>query len=101
PTCPEPRVAFKRPVAWVREHIAEYGGDPDLICVTGGSAGGHLAAMTALTANQAQHQPDFAAADTSVAACVPFYGVYDCTALFDGSRASDRAARLLARWVMK
>jgi acetyl esterase/lipase len=100
-TWPEHLVDCKRALAWVREHIAEYGGDPDLICVTGGSAGGHLAAMTALTANEAKYQPDFEAADTSVAACVPFYGVYDFTALFDGSRASDRAARLLARWVMK
>ncbi len=100
-TWPEHLVDCKRALAWVREHIAEYGGDPDLICVTGGSAGGHLAAMTALTANEPQYQPEFESADTSVAACVPFYGVYDFNAIFDGSRASDRAARLLARWVMK
>ena len=51
-TWPEHLVDCKRALAWVREHIAEYGGDPDLICVTGGSAGGHLAAMIALTANE-------------------------------------------------
>ena len=44
-TWPEHLIDCKRALAWVREHIAEYGGDPDLICVTGGSAGGHLAAM--------------------------------------------------------
>ncbi|MGZ4690443.1 MAG: alpha/beta hydrolase fold domain-containing protein [Acidimicrobiia bacterium] len=100
-TWPEHLIDCKRALAWVREHIAEYGGDPDLICVTGGSAGGHLAAMTALTANEPEYQPGFESAETSVAACVPFYGVYDFSAIFDGTRASDRGARLLARWVMK
>ena len=100
-TWPEHLVDCKRALAWVRDHIAEYGGDPDLICVTGGSAGGHLAAMVALTANDAKYQPGFETADTSVAACVPFYGVYDFLGLFDETRGNDRAARLLARWVMK
>lgn len=52
-------------ISWVRDHIAEYGGDPGYLVLTGGSAGGHLAALAALTA------------DPPVAACVPFYGVYD------------------------
>jgi acetyl esterase/lipase len=98
-TWPEHLVDCKRALAWVRENIAEYGGDPDMICVTGGSAGGHLAAMTALTANEPEYQPDFESVDTSVAACVPFYGVYDFPALFEGRRGSDRVGRLLARWV--
>ena len=51
-TWPEHLVDCKRALAWVREHIAEYGGDPDFDRVTGGSAGGHLAAMVALTANE-------------------------------------------------
>lgn len=32
-------------VLWVKEHIANYGGDPLQLIVTGDSAGGHLAAM--------------------------------------------------------
>lgn len=36
-------------VVWLHEHIAEYGGDPDRIHVTGHSAGGHLAAMLLAT----------------------------------------------------
>jgi acetyl esterase/lipase len=100
-TWPEHLVDCKRALAWVREHIAEYGGDPDLICVTGGSAGGHLAAMVALTANEPNYQPEFEAADTSVSACIPFYGVYDFIELFEGRGAADRAMRLLGRWVMK
>ena len=41
-TWPDHIVDCKRAVAWVREHIAEYGGDPSFIAVSGGSAGGHL-----------------------------------------------------------
>jgi acetyl esterase/lipase len=35
-------------VLWIKEHIAEYGGDSSKIVVTGDSAGGHLAAMIIL-----------------------------------------------------
>jgi acetyl esterase/lipase len=70
-------VDCKLALAWVREHAAEWGADPDFIAVTGGSAGGHLAALMALTENVAQFQPGFEDADTSVQAAVPFYGVYD------------------------
>jgi len=70
-------VDVKRAMAWVHEHIAEYGGDPDYVVVTGGSAGGHLAALVALTPDEKSWQPGFEDADTSVVGCVPFYGVYD------------------------
>jgi acetyl esterase/lipase len=70
-------VDVKRAIAWVREHIAGYGGDPGFIAVTGGSAGGHLSALAALTPNEKQWQPEFEDADTSVQAAVPFYGAYD------------------------
>jgi acetyl esterase/lipase len=70
-------IDVKRAIAWVREHIAEYGGDPDYLVLTGGSAGGHLASLAALTPGAAEYQPGFEDADTSVAGCVPFYGVYD------------------------
>lgn len=78
-TWPDHLVDCKRAVAWVREHADEYGIDPDFIAVTGGSAGGHLAAMVALTADDPSLQPGFEHADTSVQAAVPFYGVYDFT----------------------
>jgi acetyl esterase/lipase len=47
------------------------------VVVTGGSAGGHLAALVALTPNDPEYQPGFEQADTRVQGCVPFYGVYD------------------------
>ncbi|GJL82453.1 MAG: carboxylesterase [marine bacterium B5-7] len=37
-----------RAVKWVRQHIAEYGGDPNAIYLIGHSAGAHIAAMLAL-----------------------------------------------------
>ena len=78
-TWPDQVVDVKRAIAWVREHATEYGADPDFICLTGGSAGGHLCALAALTAGDPAFQPGFEDADTSVAAAVPFYGVYDLT----------------------
>lgn len=76
-TWPEHAVDVKRAVAWVREHADEYGVDPEFVAITGGSAGGHLSAFVALTSQDTSLQPGFEEADTSVAACVPFYGVYD------------------------
>lgn len=78
-TWPDHIVDIKRAIAWVKDHIAEYGGDPDWVAITGGSAGGHLSALAALTANDARLQPGFEDADTGVRAAVPFYGVYDFT----------------------
>jgi acetyl esterase/lipase len=99
-TFPDPLVDCKRALAWIRAHVADYGGDPDVVVVTGGSAGGHLAALVALTANEAEYQPGFEEADTSVCACVSFYGVYDFT---DRNRLyrNPGMARLLERRVMK
>jgi acetyl esterase/lipase len=76
---PEHLVDCKRALAWVKAHIAEYGGDPDRIAVSGGSAGGHLAALVALTADRREYQPGFEDVDLHVQAAVPFYGVYDFT----------------------
>ncbi|WP_232680206.1 alpha/beta hydrolase [Nocardioides sp. R-C-SC26] len=70
-------VDVKRALAWVQENIAEYGGDPGYVAITGGSAGGHLCALAALTPNDPAWQPGFEDADTTVQCCVPHYGVYD------------------------
>jgi acetyl esterase/lipase len=81
-TWPDHLVDAKLALAWVREHIAEYGGDPARVVVTGGSAGGHLAAMVALTAGDPRYQPGFEHVDTSVSAAIPMYGAYDLAEIF-------------------
>jgi acetyl esterase/lipase len=74
---PEQLIDLKRALAWLRAHALAYGGDPDFIAVTGGSAGGHLSSLVALTPNRAELQPGFESEDTRVQAAVPFYGIYD------------------------
>ncbi len=101
-TWPAHIVDCKRAVAWVRQHIAEYGGDPGFIAVSGGSAGGHLSALLALTPGEAEWQPGFEDLDASVDACLPFYGVYDMTGDPERSGAyGDGTLDLLERRVMK
>jgi acetyl esterase/lipase len=96
---PDHIVDVKRAIAWVRDNIEDYGGDPDFVVVTGGSAGGHLAALAALTPNDPEYQPGFEDADTRVQGAVPFYGVYDWINR-DGSGSED-LRRLLERRVFK
>ena len=88
-------VDVKRAIVWVKDHIAEYGGDPDHIVITGGSAGGHLAALAALTPGDPAYQPGFEDRDTSVQACVPHYGVYDLA----GSTGLPSAVRMRDEYV--
>ena len=85
-TFPDHLVDLKAALAWIREHADEYGVDPRFIAVTGGSAGGHLAALMALTANDPEYQPGFEDADTTVQAAVPIYGVYDFTSRLGTNR---------------
>ena len=48
-TFPDHLIDVKQALRWIRENIAEYGGDPGFVAITGGSAGGHLSALAALT----------------------------------------------------
>ena len=98
-TWPDHIVDVKRALAWVKTHISEYGGDPNFIAITGGSAGGHLSALAALTPNDPQFQPGFEGADTRVQAAVPFYGVYDFTRFDDAMHPTMPA--LLVKSVIK
>jgi acetyl esterase/lipase len=99
-TFPDHLVDVKLSLRWIRERVADYGGDPDFVVVTGGSAGGHLASLAAFTANDPAYQPGFEDVDTSVAACVPFYGAYDLTGRFGGVGA-DGMGGLIERLVLK
>ncbi|TQL54890.1 alpha/beta hydrolase [Subtercola boreus] len=60
-------------IRWVKEHAADYSFDPDAIGLWGSSAGGHLAALAAVTADAA----DIA---TAVHAVVDGYGAADLLA---------------------
>lgn len=100
-TFPDHLVDVKRALAFVREHGQAYGADPGFVVVTGGSAGGHLAALTALTQNDPRYQPGFEGADTSVQGCVPYYGVYDLVGETGTRAARLRTKHLLQRIVFK
>lgn len=100
-TWPDHLVDCKRALAWIHEHIVDYGGDPDRVIVTGGSAGGHLTAMLALTANEPRFQPGFEDGDTTVAGFVPFYGVFDWTDRFGFRGSRDLLRGQLERNIVK
>ena len=91
-------IDVKRAIAWVRENIADYGGDSDFIAITGGSAGAHLASLAALTPNDPTFQPGFERADTTVQAVAPYYGVYDFT---DFDNMHEMMLPFLEQFVMK
>ncbi len=64
-TFPDHLVDVKAAIGWVREHADDLGVDPGFVVLTGGSAGGHLAALAALDPT------------AGVQGCVPHYGIYD------------------------
>ncbi|MFL6156182.1 MAG: alpha/beta hydrolase fold domain-containing protein [Marmoricola sp.] len=94
-------IAVKKAVAWVRENIEQYGGDPSYLVITGGSAGGHLCSLAALTPDVKEYQPGFEDADTRVSACVPFYGVYDMAGVTGDKAAIEMRDIFLAKRVFK
>ncbi|KAF9438787.1 hypothetical protein BGZ76_004624 [Entomortierella beljakovae] len=67
----------KRAMRWVKDQIRIFGGNPANIVVGGDSAGGHLAALLALTPNIPEYQPGFEDVDTTVQGCVPQSAVLD------------------------
>ena len=56
-TWPDHIVDVKRALAWTKTNIADYGGDPGFVVITGGSAGGHLCSLAALTAAAPSSNP--------------------------------------------
>jgi acetyl esterase/lipase len=90
----------KAAIAWARANAHLFGGNPNFVAVAGCSAGGHLATLAGLTANDPQWQADLAAdADTSVDAVVSVYGLYDWHDRSTPER--DRFLEFLERVVVK
>lgn len=73
----------KRAIVWLKANAHRYGVNPERIVVSGGSAGGHLALLTAYTPHHPALTPaDVCDADTSVRAVVSFYGAVDMRATY-------------------
>jgi acetyl esterase/lipase len=73
---PDQVVDAKRVIAWLRTEGGAYGADPSVVLVVGGSAGGHIAMMCALTGNDPRFQPGFEDLDTQINGAVALYGYY-------------------------
>jgi acetyl esterase/lipase len=75
---PRQMTDVKAAIAWARRSAHLFGGDPNFVAVAGCSAGGHMATLAGLTANDPQWQSALSVdADTSVDAVVSMYGLYD------------------------
>ncbi|MFJ4821598.1 alpha/beta hydrolase [Streptomyces sp. NPDC088801] len=84
---PDHLIDAKKVIAWARQHANEYGADPTTeVFVSGSSAGGHMAALAALTPNDPSYQPGFEEADTSVTAAIALNGYLGT--YFDGDPAT-------------
>ena len=71
----------KRAIVWMKENAGTYGINPDRIVIGGGSAGAHLALLTAYTANNPKFSPkELEEEDTSVSAVISLYGTTDMEA---------------------
>lgn len=85
PMFPDNVLDTKRAVHHLRRHADELGVDPSRIGVMGGSAGGYLAAMVMLTADQPDFQlvVDGEQVDTSIDVAVPIAGTFDMIAQWE------------------
>jgi len=72
----------KAAVAWVRENAERYGGTKEAVAI-GGSAGGHLTAMLAVSPGEPRLQPGFESKDTSIAGAIVLYGIANFVGIFE------------------
>ena len=85
----------KNAVRFLRVHAADYHVDPDRVAVMGGSAGGHLALMAGLTADEPGLEPSapYPGISDMVGAVGDFYGPSDLPTL----QAADAQGKALGK----
>lgn len=81
-------------IRFLRANAARYSIDPARVGVWGGSAGGHLTALTALTCKDTALDPA-AASDGCVQAAVTWYGVFDFAGMNATPDGNSAGAKLL------
>ena len=87
---PEIVAHIREAIAWIYKNIADHGGDPDRIFVSGNSAGGHLTATTLIPSWQAGHGvPD----DVVKGACA-MSGAFDLEALVQSAEGPNQALKM-------
>ena len=89
---PEAFADVEQALKWLVQHQRRLGIDPERIVVSGGSAGGHLAALLALKLSRVENRIP----GVSVLGCLSFYGMYDLHGCFDEDAPSPPRAKLLS-----
>jgi acetyl esterase/lipase len=93
-SAPEMRANLNQGIIWVKDHAESYGIDPARLGMMGASAGGHLACLAAVTAEEG------AAKDTTVKAVAVFFPPTDFLAYGDRAvdpKNDDRLGQLVRR----
>jgi acetyl esterase/lipase len=72
----------KRAVAWLKANSSAYEVDPERIVLMGGSAGGHLALLSAFASGHPELHPPDVNVDTTVRAVVAYYAPIDLLASY-------------------
>jgi acetyl esterase/lipase len=91
----------KAALQWLRSRADVYGIDPSRAVIWGGSAGGHLAALTAVTCDSSEAGGVKDAASRCVQGFVAWYGIFDMAAVLEAegvrtANAPSAGSRFLA-----